>query len=165
MSGGRRWRGTFWDLSRRRVYEEALGRWRRLPCSLPDDAGVARMGSALSEEASSVEYTSFSMLKFTLARRPRKQRHPTKQNYDSATVDFSTLCFILFYLLHVYDTHTPRAPYKIVHVSLLHFLSSRAIVLVVVVRVCPLLRRLVVHVHDHLLPPPPALAHVLAKLL
>jgi hypothetical protein len=29
------------------VYEEALGRWRRFPCSLPDDAGVLWMGSAL----------------------------------------------------------------------------------------------------------------------
>jgi hypothetical protein len=28
------------------VYEEALGRWRRLPCSLPHDAGVFLMGSA-----------------------------------------------------------------------------------------------------------------------
>jgi hypothetical protein len=29
------------------VYEEALRRWRRLPCSLPDDAGVFMMGVAL----------------------------------------------------------------------------------------------------------------------
>jgi hypothetical protein len=29
------------------VYEEALGRWRRLPCSLPHDAGLDWMGSAL----------------------------------------------------------------------------------------------------------------------
>jgi hypothetical protein len=29
------------------VYEEALGRWRRLPCSLPPDAGLHGMGSAL----------------------------------------------------------------------------------------------------------------------
>ena len=29
------------------VYEEALGRWRRLPCSLPDSAGSIWMGSAL----------------------------------------------------------------------------------------------------------------------
>jgi hypothetical protein len=29
------------------VYEEALGRWRRLPCSFPHDAGVGWMGSAL----------------------------------------------------------------------------------------------------------------------
>ena len=29
------------------VYEEALGRWRRLPCSLPHDAGFIFMGSAL----------------------------------------------------------------------------------------------------------------------
>jgi hypothetical protein len=29
------------------VYEEALGRWRRLPCSLPHDAGFVFMGSAL----------------------------------------------------------------------------------------------------------------------
>ena len=29
------------------VYEEVLGRWRRLPCSLPHDAGFFFMGSAL----------------------------------------------------------------------------------------------------------------------
>jgi hypothetical protein len=29
------------------VYEEALGRWRRLPCSVPHDAGFMWMGSAL----------------------------------------------------------------------------------------------------------------------
>jgi hypothetical protein len=29
------------------VYEEALGRWRRLPCSLPHDGGLCWMGSAL----------------------------------------------------------------------------------------------------------------------
>jgi hypothetical protein len=29
------------------VYEEALGRWRRLPCNLPHDGGLRRMGSAL----------------------------------------------------------------------------------------------------------------------
>jgi hypothetical protein len=29
------------------VYEEALGRWRRLPCSLPHDGGLRWMGSAL----------------------------------------------------------------------------------------------------------------------
>ena len=29
------------------VYEEALGRWRRLPCSLPHNAGFMWMGSAL----------------------------------------------------------------------------------------------------------------------
>jgi hypothetical protein len=29
------------------VYEEALGRWRRLPCSLPHGGGLGWMGSAL----------------------------------------------------------------------------------------------------------------------
>jgi hypothetical protein len=29
------------------VYEEALRRWRRLPCSLPSDAGIYVIGSAL----------------------------------------------------------------------------------------------------------------------
>jgi hypothetical protein len=29
------------------VYEEALGRWRRLPCSLPHDGQLHVMGSAL----------------------------------------------------------------------------------------------------------------------
>jgi hypothetical protein len=29
------------------VYEEGLGRWRRLPCNLPDNAGTRWMGSAL----------------------------------------------------------------------------------------------------------------------
>jgi hypothetical protein len=29
------------------VYEEALGRWRRLPCSLPHEGGLCWMGSAL----------------------------------------------------------------------------------------------------------------------
>ena len=29
------------------VYEEALGRWRRLPCNLPHDGQLRRMGSAL----------------------------------------------------------------------------------------------------------------------
>jgi hypothetical protein len=31
------------------VYEEALGLWRRLPCSLPDHAGICWMGSALMQ--------------------------------------------------------------------------------------------------------------------
>jgi hypothetical protein len=29
------------------VYEEGLGRWRRLPCNLPDSAGTSSMGSAV----------------------------------------------------------------------------------------------------------------------
>jgi len=29
------------------VYEEELGRWRRLPCNLPNDRQLYRMGSAL----------------------------------------------------------------------------------------------------------------------
>jgi hypothetical protein len=31
------------------VYEEALGRWRRLPCSLPHDAARCWMGSSLMQ--------------------------------------------------------------------------------------------------------------------
>jgi hypothetical protein len=31
------------------VYEEALGRWRQFPCSLPNDAGFRWMGSALMQ--------------------------------------------------------------------------------------------------------------------
>jgi hypothetical protein len=30
------------------VYEEGLGRWRRLPCNLPDSASTSWMGSAVS---------------------------------------------------------------------------------------------------------------------
>jgi len=29
------------------VYEEALGRWRRLPCNLPHVGGMSCMGSAV----------------------------------------------------------------------------------------------------------------------
>jgi hypothetical protein len=29
------------------VYEEGLGRWRRLPCSLPNDSQLYMMGSAM----------------------------------------------------------------------------------------------------------------------
>jgi hypothetical protein len=36
-----------YGLSTAEVYEEALGRWRRLPCSLPHDGQLYAMGSAL----------------------------------------------------------------------------------------------------------------------
>jgi hypothetical protein len=36
-----------WDSSTAEVYEEALGRWRQLPCSLPHEAGGCCMGSAM----------------------------------------------------------------------------------------------------------------------
>ena len=35
------------------VYEEALGRWRRRPCNLPDNAGLI-MGSALVERGATM---------------------------------------------------------------------------------------------------------------
>jgi hypothetical protein len=36
-----------WNSITAEVYEEALGRWRRLPCSLPHDGKLYWMGIAL----------------------------------------------------------------------------------------------------------------------
>ena len=47
VAGGKS--SSFESLMTLEVYEEALGRWRRLPCNLPDGDGVYFMGSALVE--------------------------------------------------------------------------------------------------------------------
>jgi hypothetical protein len=47
VAGGVRSGGSYSFTGTVEVYEEALGQWRRLPCSLPHNAGVGWMGSAL----------------------------------------------------------------------------------------------------------------------